>query len=408
MWFKGLESIILGVIGFLLTAGCSGGSDSSALQPDERPSTPTACSPSNQGNCECNNAQGFTTWTWWVADQQRCATTYVPDNAEAPLPVLISNDGYSRNGLGECRTASEMVEAAQGFGFVGLCTTSPDGDWTFGNDGVMNDQQPTPCTPGDSKDIRYLNGVFEIIDELGASGKAKPDEVYTWGFSQNAMFTAWTAFCYPDRIKAFWQGGSGLFVKGQTNPLPLMEGACRKSDYLQYGRACAVQAPCTECQYFPIYPVATTPPLSGCIMAYVDDFLFETAAPMADAMTTEGHDATLLQFPDIGRGHSEPLLQWDWLVGCMGVGEACSEPCSEAIVACIEGRGGATPQQRESDYVSCQNGELASCNSGCAPTLEMLRVVERPCVVNGICESQEDTQTCAVDCGSSASPAETQ
>ena len=117
-----------------------------------RPASPTLCSDINQGSCECNDDQGFTTWTWWVADQQRCATTYVPPSADGPLPVLLSNDCYSTNGLGQCRTNSEMVEAANRFGFVGLCTTSADGNWTFGNDGVINDDTPTPCAEADSKE----------------------------------------------------------------------------------------------------------------------------------------------------------------------------------------------------------------------------------------------------------------
>ncbi|MAI78289.1 MAG: hypothetical protein CL917_05065 [Deltaproteobacteria bacterium] len=395
---KRLGKTVFSTLCVLLMASCSGGSDSSDSQSDAQSSSPTICSTANRGNCECNNEEGFTTWTWQVAGQQRCATTYVPPSVEGALPVLISNDTYSRNRLGECRTGSEMVSAADRFGFAGLCTTSADGNWTFGNDGVVNASQPTPCSTEDSKDIIYMNGVFDIIDRLGESGEVKSDKIYSWGFSQNAMFTAYTAFCYPDRITAFWQGGSGLYVEGETNALPLMEGACRHSDFVEYGQQCAIESPCLECEYFPVYPVPTTPPMAGCIMAYEDDSLVETTAPMANLMTTEGHDATLLHFPDIGRGHTEPLMSWDWIVGCMGVVESCSPACSAAVTTCVEDMAGSTPQTREDDYFACTNAEPADCAAGCAPTLDMLRLVERPCVVDGLCDNGETSQTCPSDC----------
>ena len=285
-------------------------SDSGDIDPS-RPSMPTPCSNDNRGDCACSDEEGFTTWTWWVADQQRCATTYHPPNHQGPLPLLISNDCYSSNGLGQCRPGSEMVEAANRFGFAGLCTTAADGNWTFGNDGVINDSNPLPCTAEDSKDITYMDGVFSIVDAFAESGEVDDARVFAWGFSQNAMFTAYMSFCYPNRINTFWQGGSGLFVSGETDPLPQMEGVCRKSDFREFGSSCVDQAPCDACEYFPIYPLQTTPPQKGCIMMYADDFLSDTAAPMARIMAEQGHQATLLQFPDIGRGHSNSLIHWD-------------------------------------------------------------------------------------------------
>ena len=373
------------------------------VDPD-RPATPTVCTDANRGTCACNDAPGFTTWTWWVADQQRCATTYVPPAVSGPLPVVISNDCYSSNGLGVCQSGSEMVEAAGRFGFIGVCTTAADGNWTFGNDGVVNDDVPTPCAAADSKDVLYLDGVFGLIDALAESGEARADAVYAWGFSQNAMFTAWTAFCRPERIAGFWQGGSGLFVAGETNPLPQMEGACRRSDFLEHDRDCVDVAPCEDCQYFPVYPAASTPPLSGCVSAYTDDFLFETVPPMAREMAREGHAPTELHFPDIGRGHANPLLHWEWMMGCMQVVEACDDACAASVVACVDRRSGASAAAREADFLACA-GEAEGaevCRPGCAPTLEMLRVVERPCLVDGVCDSGETSATCPVDCGGDA------
>lgn len=361
-----------------------------------RPTTPTPCDDINRGACACNESDGFTTHTWWVADQQRCMTTYVPADADAPLPLLISNNCYSANQLGECASNSAMVQAATRFGFVGVCTTSADGNWTFGNDGVVNDERPAPCAAEDSKDIRYMQGVFGVIDALAADGVVDSERVFAWGFSQNAMFTAWMAVCHPERIARIWQGGSGLYVDGVTDPLPQMEGACRRSDFLEHGRDCAEVAPCEDCQYFPVYPQPSSPPLDACIMAYRDDFLFDTAAPMAERMIREGHEADLLHFADIGRGHSNPLNPWDWMVGCMGVTAPCSAACAERVVECVDGE---SPEARSAAFDRCVAGEIDTCAEGCAPTLSMLRTIEQPCLVDGACDASESSETCPEDCG---------
>lgn len=368
------------------------------------PLSPTVCSELNRGECQCNDAPGFTTYTWWVAQQQRCATVYVPPSAQGPLPVLLTQNCYTANALGECQEGSEMVEAANRFGFAGVCTTAADGNWTFANDGVVNDQNPAPCSERDSKDITYLNGVFAIIDALGDASIVDPDQIFAWGFSQNAMFSAYTAFCFPERVKGFWQGGSGLFVAGETSPLPQMEGACRRSDFLEHGRDCAQVAPCEECQYFPVYPVSTTPAQRACVMAYRDDFLFETASPMASRMMMEGHAATLLHFPDIGRGHSNPLQPWDWIVGCLGVVPPCSAQCAEAVSSCVEGRGAQDARAREGHYNDCVAENTVACAAGCAPTISMLSVIERPCLVDGQCQEGETSSTCPEDCGGDPDP----
>ena len=200
------------------------------------------------------------------------------------------------------------------------------------------------------------------------------------------MFTAYMSFVIPT---AFGLIGKAVRVfVGETDPLPQMEGVCRRSDFLQFGRQCVEEAPCVDCQYFPIYPIATVPPRTACIMAYTDDFLFETAAPMANAMASEGHSATLLQFPDIGRGHSNALMHWDWLVGCMGVvGRGAA--CSEAVVDCVEDGAGNSAQIRQGHYNDCLGAGLADCSASCAPTMAMLRTVERPCLVDGVCDGAD-------------------
>ena len=379
-----------------------GGDGPPDQEPVEKPTVPTVCTENNSGSCECSDDVGFTTYTWWIEDQQRCFTTYVPPDIPGPLPALLSLDCYVPSELSVCNPNNAMVQAANQYGFVGLCATSPDGNWQFGNDGVANDANPTPCSEVDSKDIAYLTGIFSTLDALSTEGVVDDSSVYAWGFSQNSMFSAYTAICFPDEIQGIWQGGSGLFVAGETNPLPQMEGACRKSDFEVYGEDCVNLAPCDECQYFPAYPVSTDPPLNTCIMMYEDDYLSDTALPMYERMLNEGHNPVLLDFPAIGRGHDQPLNEWAWMVSCLNMVPKCSAACAQSFLACMEGHNGQTPNARSEDFEACYgDGDypgLAGCNPGCAATVSMLRVVEEPCVVNGVCDGTEDSISCPLDC----------
>ena len=302
-----------------------GGDGPPDQEPVEKPTVPTVCTENNSGSCECSDDVGFTTYTWWIEDQQRCFTTYVPPDIPGPLPALLSLDCYVPSELSVCNPNNAMVQAANQYGFVGLCATSPDGNWQFGNDGVANDANPTPCSEADSKDIAYLTGIFSTLDALSTEGVVDDSSVYAWGFSQNSMFSAYTAICFPDEIQGIWQGGSGLFVAGETNPLP-----------------------------------------------------------------------------QIGRGHDQPLNEWAWMVSCLNMVPKCSAACAQSFLACMEGHNGQTPNARSEDFEACYgDGDypgLAGCNPGCAATVSMLRVVEEPCVVNGVCDGTEDSISCPLDC----------
>ena len=330
-----------------------GGAPGAGGAPGEDGLGPRICEGGARGPCECSGRPGFTTYTWTVADQERCFTVYTPDRA-GPLPVMIQMNCYARNRLQQsgCAPGTPLVEAADTYGFVAVCASATDGNWTFGNDGVSNDDNPTPCADEDSKDIVYLRGLFDTLSALGDAGTLDADRIYTWGFSQNAMFAAYASICFPQHIVGVWQGGSGLFVAGETNPLPQMEGACRRSDFLELGPECAEERPCDECQYFPAYPVASEPARRACVMAYEDDILFATARPMFTRLGDEGHDATLLSFPDVGRGHANPLQAWAWMVSCLDITPPCDAACSGALVACMadgedEDPGGDGPGARD-------------------------------------------------------------
>ena len=78
----------------------------------------------------------------------------------------------------------------------------------------------------------------------------------------------------------------------------------------------ATKEPCTQCQYFPIYPVRTTPPLVDCVSVYDDDFLYGSAPHMNTALIANGHDSRFLTFTKSGNavgysGHVDPLNNYD-------------------------------------------------------------------------------------------------
>ena len=57
------------------------------------------------------------------------------------------------------------------YGFARIGLSTPNGDWQFGNDGVVNDEYPQPCSDMDSKDNVYLRIVFNFIDENPDQGQ---------------------------------------------------------------------------------------------------------------------------------------------------------------------------------------------------------------------------------------------
>ena len=71
-------------------------------------------------------------------------------------------------------------------------------------------------------------------------------------------------------------------------------------------KECIEERPCTECQYWPIYPCYSfTRPVVDCLVEYSNDWISNgrntngeasSAVYMYDALVDEGHDARLLRF----------------------------------------------------------------------------------------------------------------
>ena len=184
----------------------------------ENPTEPTACTDANEGSCECGDvSKGFQTYTFWLGETQRCFTVYHPvSRANEKLPVVFSPNCYAKDKLQGIKMTNDKMstnKAAGRYGYIRIGVSTPDGGWTFGNDGVVNNGKPMPCSDEDSKDMAYLRAIFKFIED-------NPDQfdasrIYAEGFSQNSMFSAYIAFCFSDQVLGVWQGGSGLAVAGE-------------------------------------------------------------------------------------------------------------------------------------------------------------------------------------------------
>ena len=279
--------------------------------------------------------------------------------------------------------------AATKYGYSRIGLSTPDGGWTFGNDNVVNDADPMPCSDEDSKDIPYLKTVFDFIESN--TDKFDVDKIYAEGFSQNSMFSAYTAFCFHDKVVGVWQGGSGMTLTGERPYVPNQGGQCTMSSYIEYKAKCRTEDPCTQCQYWPIYPCySETRPMIDCVMEYTNDGISvqegsSSAEHMYGKLVDEGHDGRLLRFSPsddgtIEGGHKSPKNKAHWQVGCLGITDACSESCETSFIACVNSKDVSIASSRAGAFEDCieSSEDLSGCTAECAPTYNMLIESETP------------------------------
>ena len=353
---------------------------------------------------------------------QRCFTVFHPiSRVGEKLPVVLSPNCYAKDSLrGISMTSATRGDnaAATKYGYVRIGLSTPDGGWTFGNDNIVNDDKPMPCSEEDSKDISYLKKVFDFIENNPDQFDA--DKIYAEGFSQNSMFSAYTAFCFHDKVLGVWQGGSGLTLTGERPFVPNKGAQCSMSSFVEYGGQCMEKDPCTTCQYWPIYPCyKESRPMIDCIMEYTNDGVSvqqgsSSAEHMFEKLVDEGHDARLLIFSPsddgtIEGGHKDPQNQAHWYVGCLGITEPCSSECEESFTACMNNKAPSTAADKADAFGECieDSGNLAGCTAECAPTYGMLIQSETPSeksFSNGVFGptsddhgSQPDTSLCKAD-----------
>ena len=203
-----------------------------SFQPNDQPTDPTPCSPENEGRCECGDVErGFETYTFWIGDVQRCFTVFrPPSRASESLPVSLFSNCYAQDsldGIDMVEPNSPFNKAAERYGHARIGLSTPDGGWDFGNDGIVNETNPRPCSDQDSQDIPYLKKIFSFIESNSQQFDAS--KIYANGFSQNSVFTAYIGYCFPDKVIGIWQAGSGLALHGSLPYLPGCEGQVNMS-----------------------------------------------------------------------------------------------------------------------------------------------------------------------------------
>jgi len=288
---------------------------------------------------------------------------------------------------------SDANVAAARYGFARVGISSPDGEWTFGNNGVVNDETPMPCSDSDSKDIKYVRAVFSFLESN--SDTYDSSRVYAEGFSQNSMFSAYLSFCMNDKVVGVWQGGSGLSLTGLPPTLPGAQAQCTASAFKEYQFDCITKEPCTDCQYWPIYPCYQPQrPMIDCVVEYSNDPISTSDDPdqttgkyMYEALSDEGHAVRYMQFSPsddgtIQGGHENPQNVAYWQVGCWGITEQCSSECETAFVSCVNSNNVATARSRVLSFKKCIAEQVFSglkgCTASCSPTLEMMKASEEP------------------------------
>ena len=314
-------------------------------------------------------------------------------------PNCYASDKLS--GLNGKNENTPTNKAAERFGYARVLVSTPDKNWVFGNDNVVNDGRPMSCADEDSKDIAYIRKIMAWIN-------SRPEQfdssrVYSAGFSQNSMFSAYIAFCFNDQFRGVWQAGSGMTLKGQSPYVPNCGGQLAASTFAQCKeegggacRQCIQKYACDDCKYWPIYPCySPAHPMAHCIAEYTNDPIavgqedieaLSTGRNMYERSKIEGHEARLLRFTpsdsSIPGNHKDVKNLVYWQAGCLGVTEPCSSQCETSFVSCVNNQNASTAQEKADAFGTCiadgAFNALTGCSLDCAPTYSMLAMSEEP------------------------------
>ncbi|KAL3921267.1 MAG: hypothetical protein SGPRY_004964, partial [Prymnesium sp.] len=278
------------------------------------PSTPSLCTLSNGGMCDCANLRPSSSyasargsaWTevWWAEGEPRCLhvfhpTRFLPGPEPSPslLHVRCGTTNLSDAGFGS--TDSDLLWAATVYASNVLALTSPSHRcWLLGKDAIANASQPQPCD--DSADLSYVQTVLDYMAARplyfdanrtfieGGVGRRQPLDSYAL---DDAGFAALATFCFASSLDGFFQGDAGLALPS-NGLMPGLQGACSQSSYATYYTQCLAMEPCGTCEFWPGWPcwsserVVTVCNAKGGGMAWHD-----TADHMYAAAAAEGHNA---------------------------------------------------------------------------------------------------------------------
>jgi len=362
----------------------------------QQPTSPTLCTAANQGRCDCANLQtsgpfvgtNANTYTWWLDGQQRCLTTYVPtasnaslveETGTAALPTMLYLQCYGQDRLQAF--TPDAISAANRFGMAMMYLSSPDGAWSW-NTSIVNDTATRPCSAATAGvDYSYMRAALSFLAKQPFYDKSR---VYTYGFSQNGMASAYVGRCFASEVTGQWIGGGGLFSPGHGPVPPNQAGTC------------------DTCKYWPVFPChssSTKTAVQSCIQFYSNDpVTVDQHNPpygartnghglyLYDRLQTEGNDGRMLEFSPnsaqgVTGGHSGPANEWDWIVSCFGgISTQCSAACEAALPGCVAA-GTAQGYYTWYTYNYCMTSDLVStgvCAAGCTPTESMVATSETP------------------------------
>merc|ERR1712111_118092 len=78
---------------------------------------------------------------------------------------------------------SKGNQAAARYGFARIGISTPNHNWEFGNNNIINDDKPMPCSDDDSEDIAYVRKIIEFLEshpeQFDASGCGLKDSLRT-------------------------------------------------------------------------------------------------------------------------------------------------------------------------------------------------------------------------------------
>ena len=230
-------------------------------------------------------------------------------------------------------------------------------------------------------------------------------DVFNNMMSFNISFSAYIGFCFNDRVLGIWQGGSGMALTGEEPFVPNCGAQVAASDMAQCDadgikcRDCAEIKPCTDCQYWPLYPCySPVRPMAHCIAEYTNDPIavgqadpinYSTGLYMYERSVQEGHDARLFRFTPtddtVSGSHQDPKNLEYWKVGCLGLTEPCTATCEASFLDCVASQGATTYLGNTEAFETCIDSSkfknLDGCTDTCAPTYGMLESSEKPEIV---------------------------
>lgn len=139
---------------------------------------------------------------------------------------------------------------------IGIGTPSYGGLWNIPE--VQTEETGPKCDPDDSLDNQYMINVLDQL--LDFPYLFDSERIYTYGCT-GASMSFWQAVCLELRhatsISSFATHSTGLKVKG--------DGVLLESFLYQN-----VWGECTECEFFPVVPVAV-PGLKACVFDNIDN-----------------------------------------------------------------------------------------------------------------------------------------